>query len=177
MFSGNLRIMNTDDDMARVEWIEKCGLENLRSHLAAMDHLNKESNTTLTLLLAGAGAALANAIRGFDTISSPSPTTVTSLALSLYLFLVSGFLVWKCIWIGEAQQPTNEPANLDHPDYSFLVVRRTELKGIQSRIKLAIARNESTANWLNGLRVATIVGTPIVGSLLFLYLQMAHLFA
>ena len=46
-----------------LDWVEKQALENLRFRIQDADNLTKESNTTLTILLAGMGASLAYGIK------------------------------------------------------------------------------------------------------------------
>lgn len=42
-----------------LELVERATYENLREHIGNADLIRKEANTTMALLLAGAGAALA----------------------------------------------------------------------------------------------------------------------
>lgn len=154
--------------MDLIDWVEKAGLENLRFHLQSADNLTKESNTTLTILLTGAGGALAYALKSVEA-SSPGATTYAAMALSLYLFVLCGLLVLKCIWIGIIPALTNEPDNLFQPSFGLEQLRKVELKNIQVRIKQVIARNNTTADWLNRVRTAAIIGTPFIGGVFFLF--------
>ncbi|MCB1895980.1 MAG: hypothetical protein H6945_20215 [Zoogloeaceae bacterium] len=59
-----------------LDWVEKTGQENLDFRLENAETLARESNTTLTILLAGIGGTLAYAAKGLDGKPSPPPQPV-----------------------------------------------------------------------------------------------------
>jgi hypothetical protein len=71
-----------------LEWVEKQALENLRFRIQDAENLTKESNATLTLLLAGMGAGLAYGIKLLDTTAEPW------LLLSVFMF--AAYLLVLC---------------------------------------------------------------------------------
>ena len=113
--------------------------------------------------MAGVGATAAYLFKLCD-IAGPIPLTGMALGSSvvcLYFLVLSGLLITKCLQIDEIQVPTNEPDNLYQPRYDLLAIREAELKNVQERINKAAARNLKTANWLNKIRLLTLV-SPII---------------
>lgn len=162
--------MDGKEEADRLDWIENCGLENLRYHIQSTELLTKESNTTLNIFLAGAGAFLAYALKGIESIK-PEASAYSAIGVSLYLFVLCGLVVLKCLKVKDIPTPTNEPENLNHPDYSLQEVKKVELRNLQARIKMVTSRNKATSNWLNHLRMAAIVGVPMLGILIFIFAQ------
>ncbi len=143
-----------------LDWTEKAALENMKFHLQNADNLAKEASTTLTVLLAGLGAALAYTLKAFD-VGAVTSITAGATGLTLYLTALCGLLVFKCMKIEPIPAPTNEPRNLYQKDFSLEALREVELSNTQERINQAVSRNDGTTAWLNRVRVMAVV-SPII---------------
>jgi hypothetical protein len=143
-----------------LDYAEAAGLENLRNHLSASDSLSKESNTTLTILLAGAAGSFGYSIKVFDG-AGLNETVIGLASVSFYLFGLSSSLVWRCMKVADMPSPTNEPMNIFQDNFTLEQIREAELKNIQARIRDAVARNGVTAYWLNRVRLEASA-TPII---------------
>lgn len=141
---------------------ERDGRENLRERLATGDVLLAHANSLLNMLLAGIGGALAIGRTVFD--AEPAAAHVWgAAAVSLYWMLVAAVLLSRCIMTRETQMLHNEPDNLYRPEvgWTYLQLRRAELRLLQSRINITKLRNGSVAWWLDACRMAA-VGAPLV---------------
>jgi hypothetical protein len=143
-----------------LDWAEKAALENLKFHLQNADNLAKEANTTLTVMLAALGAALAYALKAFDS-GVATTTTAGAVGLTLYLTAVCGLLVFKCMKIAPIPAPTNEPRHLYQKEFELDALREVELTNMQERIDQAVARNDGTTAWLNRVRVLAVL-SPLI---------------
>lgn len=144
-------------DEAMLTYIEKAARDNLEGHRDVADMIQRESNTLLTLLLSGAGAALAYAAQ-----ETPAPgTVVPALFASVYLFALAGAVAAKCLALVPYPALSNEPRNLAAGSYPFERVRKWELELMQKRIDDCVDINSGRANWLNGCRYAAAF-TPAV---------------
>lgn len=142
------------------EWAEKAGLENLRFRLQNAETLAKEAMSTLTMVLAGMGAALAYAARGFEQLP-PVPLAVGAAVLAGWLMIAGCVLVFFCMLTTALPVPTNEPANLYQEKYTLDALREVELKNIQERIEQTRARNHRVAAWLDRARLLALA-SPLV---------------
>jgi hypothetical protein len=145
---------------ARLDWIEKAGIENMKMHHTTADVLAKEAAVTLTVLLAGAGGGLAYAAKAVES-HSWTWLSIGAWAFTAWLLLVSWYLVSKCLMIEAIPQIYNEPRNLNDPDYDFDQLREAEMLGLQLRIDEAAARNDLVATHLNRARRLTIA-SPLI---------------
>lgn len=145
-----------------LDWVEKQALENLRFRIQDADNLTKESNTTLTLLLAGMGSGFAYELKLISENAQPW-LLLSIFMVSSYLLILCSLLIFNCLKIAAIPAPTNEPNNLYQPAFALEVLREAELKNIQQRINDAVTRNESVATWLNRIRFCAVC-TPIVFS-------------
>ena len=157
-------------DKEKLDWIEKNALENLRSRINTADILAKEAQVTLTVLLAGIGAALGYAFKDGSIASNISRSM---LILSGYLMIIAGIVVFTCMMVVEIPMVTNEPQNLNGEktkNLSLEEIRGYELENIQKRIDETRNRNDVTAKWLNRARALTVF-SPVVFLLIlhFLY--------
>lgn len=143
-----------------IDYAERMGLENLRSRLQVVETLARESNALLMILLAGIGGSLAYAVKGIENAAICS-LTAGSVAFCAWLMGTAGLLVYFCIMTDDLQTPTNEPMNLYQPEYTVEEIRAVELRNIDSRIKLTIARNQRVAFWLDRVRIMAIA-SPVV---------------
>ncbi|HEX5338937.1 MAG TPA: hypothetical protein VFW53_10920 [Gallionella sp.] len=139
-----------------LDWTEKAALENLKFHLQNADNLAKEANTTLTVLLAALGAALAYTLKASDS-GIVTTATIGVAVLTLYLTSLCGLLVFKCMKIAPIPAPANEPRNLYQKDFEFDALREVELSNMQERIDQAVARNDGTTAWLNRVRIGAVL--------------------
>lgn len=134
-----------------LDWVEKAALENLRFRLQNTETLAKEAAATLTVLLAGMWAALAYAVKVFES-GGGSVLAWGAAALSAWLMLCGMLLVWKCLMTQNLSIPTNEPKNLLQKQYALDALREAELLNIQGRIDQAAQRNHYVAAWLDRCR-------------------------
>jgi hypothetical protein len=143
-----------------IEMAEKAGQENMRERIEVAGVIEREANTVLALLLAGAGAALAYA--GGDT---GRPGIIgAAIAVCVYLFALAAVLNWKCLGLVAYPAAFNEPGNLLQPEYRAEQVRRWELENLQERISAAVTINTARARWLNGCRYAAAL-TPVAAAI------------
>ena len=141
--------------MEMLEYAEKAGAENIKFHIECAEAIGKEANTTLTILLAASGTALGYTVKLFEL--GNHPYLVGGMVLmTAYLFVLTYYLISMVMGIEAIEAPTNEPANLLHPDHPLESVREIELRNLQARIKGNIRRNDKKAGRLNGLRLAVI---------------------
>lgn len=131
-------------------WAENAGIENLKQQKAASDLLRKEGTTTLTVLLAGATGVLAYAVKGIET--QVGWLMAGALAMSLFLYLLSAYLVQCVLRFQGFPAIYNEPLNLYQKDFPLEVMREVELQNIQERIKQGSARNKIIFRRLNVVR-------------------------
>lgn len=137
---------------------EKAGHENMRERIEVAGMIQREANTVMALMLAGAGTALAYA--GSDKGMTPG-VTGAALAVCLYLFLLAAVLNWKCLGLAAYPSAFNEPKSLNKPEYRVEQLRHWELENLQGRIGQAAAINTRRAAWLNRCRYAATL-TPLV---------------
>jgi hypothetical protein len=143
-----------------LDWADKSGLENLKFRLQNAETLAKEATTTLTILLAGMGAALAYAAKGLEQ-PIPTPLSIGACVLAVWLMVTGCVLMAFCMLTTSLPAPTNEPNNLYQKDYSVDALREVELRNIQQRITQTTARNHRVAAWLDRCRLLAL-GSPIV---------------
>lgn len=141
-------------EMTLLDWVEKCGIENMKDHVSNADIIQKQASTLLTLLLSGAGAALYFGMQHEE-------FRLAALAVSFWLFAVAAFLTLKCLMFGDFPSVWNEPKNLNQPDYGLDELREFELLNLQGRIKQAVAINFTKSVRLNRCILATCF-TPVI---------------
>lgn len=141
-----------------IEYAEKAGFDNMRERIEVAGTIQREANTVMALLLAGAGAALAFAASDKGTRVG---LTFAALAVCLYLFSLAALLNWKCLGLIAYPACCNVPKNLNKPEYKLEQIRLWELENLQARIDQAIVINEQRSGWLNRCRYAAAL-TPII---------------
>lgn len=141
-----------------LEYAEKAGLENMRERIDVAGVIQREANTVMAVLLAGAGAALVFAANDKGTNIG---ITGAAIAVCLYLFTLAALLNWKCLGLIAYPACSNEPKNLNKPKYKFEQIRQWELENLQARITQALAINERRSGWLNRCRYAATL-TPVI---------------
>jgi hypothetical protein len=143
-----------------LDWAEKAGLENLQFRLQNAETLAKEAASTLVILLAGMGGAMAYAVKGFEQ-ETPTALAIGAAALSVWLMIVGGLLVVFCMLTTSLPTPTNEPMNLYQKNFSLEAIREVELRNLQERIKQTAARNHRVAAWLDRTRLLALA-SPLI---------------
>lgn len=148
-----------------LDYIEAEAKANAAFHITNADNLTKESNTLLNLLLAGAGGSLALLV-GLVQKSTPVPIWQISAVASAatYLFLISGLVIWRCLWVQNIWPPANEPKNFPLTGHTVEEIRQGDIKNKQTCIALNNARNEAVGLWLNRSR-SLAAATPLVTAL------------
>ena len=162
--------MNVDDKL--LDWVEGAALENIRAHIKSAEDIKRESNTALTIIIAGGSGALAfvaNALHAPINIH----VTVAMAVLSIYLFALCAILVIRCLRVGSFPSPTNEPKNLYQKQYRLSRLREAELKNIQRRIEDAAQINDVRSLWLNRIWVAATL-SPMVFCITFFSAPLAE---
>lgn len=156
-----------------LDWTEKAALDNLKFHLQNADNLAKEASTTLTVLLAGIGGAIAYTLKGFDS-GVATAATIGAGGLTLYLTVLCVLLVFKCMKIEPIPAPTNEPRHLYQKSFDLNVLRELELDNMQERIDQAVRRNDGTTAWLNRVRVMAVL-SPVIFSAVYACVVLVEL--
>lgn len=149
-------------DWDYLKWAEEAAIENLRGRIANADSLRQESNTLLTLLLAGIGGALAYAFKSFDA-GVVTAAACGAAGVAIWLMIVAAILMNTCVLTKPMPTLFNEPKNIYRPDLKLTEseVRGYELDNLQGRIDQAKTRNRNLAWWLDRCRLAAIA-TPFI---------------
>jgi hypothetical protein len=148
-------------DMNEIQdWAEKAGMENIRFRLQNAETLAKEATSTLTILLAGMGGAMAYAIKGFEQLE-PTSLTIGAAVLAGWLMLSAVLLVVFCMLTTDLPVPINEPQNLYQKGYSLDALKEVELRNLSERINQTAARNHRVSAWLDRTRLFAII-SPLI---------------
>lgn len=155
-----------DDELeeGEIDWIEKCGIENLKIRVATADTLAKEAAATLTVLLAGAGGAGAYAVKLLE--GDRAVSTIALAAASAWLAGLACCLVYGCLRVAPIPAVYNQPGALlkrRESKQTYAEWRRGELVNIEGRIKRVVARNAKVGKWLNWIRILA-TATPFVST-------------
>ena len=143
-----------------IDWVEKQALENLKFRIQDAENIAKESNTTLTILLAALGGGIAYTAKLIEA-DAEQPVMAGMLMSLIYIAVLCGVLLLKCMKIAAMPVPTNEPRNLFQKQFSLDAIREAELANVQARIDEAVARNDFVAAWLNRVRFLAVL-TPLI---------------
>ncbi|MHB0926908.1 MAG: hypothetical protein ACYC1F_10430 [Gallionellaceae bacterium] len=144
----------------RLKWMEDEARANAIFHVDSAAVLVKEANTTLNLLLAGAGGALAYMVALVQQ-GGVRWAAVGMAAVSVYLFALAALLIFKCLRIQPIWPTSNEPQNLNQPEMDFEQLRNADLESKQRCIERNRERNDRVGMWLNRCR-AWVTITPVV---------------
>lgn len=136
-----------------LEWIERHAQESLKSRFQTAELLSKESQTTLTVLLAAIGASAAYAAKIFQP-GATSPIEIAAAVTCVYLVVLAVTLVAACMIFVSYPALHQDPVNLMHPTYSIDEIREAEINNLQERITEAAVINTRRAQRLNRLRIA-----------------------
>lgn len=148
------------DRLEFLEWIEKQGLESIKSRFSTADVIAKEAQTTLTVLLAGVGGTAAYASKLFNP-GPPEPLVVAAATTCGYLALLGAILVLACMMFRSYPAQFQEPGNLLIDGASLLQLREAELRNLDERIKEATVLNATRARHLNNIRLAAVFAIVI----------------
>jgi len=143
-----------------VEWAEKQGHASLVSRFATAELIAKETQTTLTVLLAGIGGSAAYGAKVFEA-GAAGPIPIAATAACVYLTILAIFLVLRCMMFQSYPALYQDPKNLLHPTYSLTEVREAELDNLHDRICEASAINRKRAKRLNVVRLSAAL-SPLV---------------
>lgn len=156
-------------DDETLKYIEAEGAASLAGHHQDADMIRAEANTTLHLLLGGAGAAL-----GFGLTQLPGPAGCASLAACAFLFWLTHRLQREVLEIGNYPAEHCEPRSLlrgmEHRS-SAAELRRAALDVTQGAIDDCIPINDERTKALNAIRRHV----PIGGVLAFVVWAAAYL--
>lgn len=146
-----------------LDWLESEARANAAFHIASADALCKESNTLLNILLGGAGGSLAY-MANLSAKAAANWQIFGFGSTSVFLFIVAGLTVWKCLRVRPIMPPANEPIHLMRDGFDADAIRYSELKNKQACIDLNRARNDDVGFWLNLCR-GLAACTPIIFAL------------
>lgn len=141
-----------------LDYAERAGLDNMRERIEVAGLIQREANTAMSLILAGAGAALVFAAQGN---AARPELTIAALVVSVYLFALAALLNWKCLGLLAYPSCSNVPANLNKPEYATVQIKAWELENLQARIEQALTINERRSDFLNRCRFAATL-TPLI---------------
>ena len=136
-----------------LEWVEKQAQESLKARFATAEIVAKETQTTLTVLLAGIGGSAAYAAKIFE--AGPSgPIEIAAAVVCVYFVALAVILVVVCMMFRSYPALYQNPEHLMHPTCSIDAIREEEVKNLGVRIKEAAEINAKRAKHLNRLRIA-----------------------
>lgn len=168
MHTNQPRERRTLDDLFRVvgqcpadlrAWAEAEGYANLKDHIETAAVISAQAATTLTLLLAGLGGALAFAVKIFE--PGAGPVAWAAAALCAHLAVLAGVLVARNLNLVEAPMLHNQPYSLLHPDATLDQLRMGELINLEARIRAQQGLNDLRACSLNLVRRAAIASPAV----------------
>jgi hypothetical protein len=151
------RAMRCDADVRK--WAFECGYGNLKARIESGAVLVSQAATTLTLLLAGVGGALAYAIRILE--PGASPAAWGAAVVCAWLAILAAVLVARVINARNVPVLYNSPQNLLIPGAGIDQLQAGELQNLQARIDGQAAVNLLRADWLNRVRGGATL-TPAV---------------
>ncbi|MES1924716.1 hypothetical protein [Salinisphaera sp. T31B1] len=146
-------------ELDQIEFAEREGDASMRERIDNASMLQRQATTAITLVLAGAGAALLFAARGAGSFGG---VEAGSISIALWLFAIAALLVRKCLAADEYPAAYNLPLDLIHDEHSLVDIRRARLEKLDERIREAILKNDDRARWLNRCYYAS-AATPLIG--------------
>ena len=140
----------------RLKWAEDNGLKSLQEKFTTADNMGKESQTTLTYVLAGMGGTFAYIL---PSLARPLDTLLCgTLILCLYFVVLGIYLVRKTFLISEYPSPYQEAENLlDQANLSLDEVRHGEILNMTDRLKESQAWINAKAKVINNVRIALVL--------------------
>lgn len=143
-----------------LDWAEKQGTESMKARFTTADLLAKESQATLTVLLAGVGGSAAYATKMLD--PGPAATATWGFAAACaYLSALSIVLIMRCLRFQSYPAQFQTPKNLLQRGFTLNALREVELGNLTLRIEEATKINDQRASALNAIRVATALSPAV----------------
>lgn len=136
------------------------GTANLKDKAAGHAAISAHATSTLTVMLAAVGGAVAYAAR---LESAPAdPVGLGALVAAIYLMVLSGVLVRTCMMSVKAPAVHQEPKNIvAFPSASDKARKAGELAILQARIAEQGTINSRRASWLNRVR-SFAIAAPLI---------------
>lgn len=155
-----------------LDWVEAQAAKNFEAGVKARADLNREVHVTASFLGVAVAASFAAGLRLWYQDANPFHGALL-LGLALYISIVLGYTVLKCLRIRNVWPQANEPKNLIEAcsKQSLELVRQGELLGLQERIEKndtqswEIGRNLNLVRWLIIVIPALYIGAMLVGTL------------
>ena len=135
-----------------LEWIERQAIESLKARFATADLIAKESQTTLTVILAAAGGSAAYAAKLFQS-GKLGPVEAAAGTICAYYVCLAIALVISCMMFKSYPALYQDPENLMQLNFSIDQLREEEIKNIGERITEAAEINRKRARNLNAIRL------------------------
>lgn len=136
-------------------WALSEGYANLQQHIDGAAVIAAQAASTVTLLLAGIGGALAFAVRVVE--PGAGPVAWGAAAVCGYLALLVALLLHTNIRLDEVPMLHNQPESLLAPNATLEQLHMGELVNLEMRIRTQAAINNQRAralNWVRGLAAA-----------------------
>ena len=152
----------------RLKWAEESGLKNLAEKFTTADNMNKESQTTLTYVLAGMGGTFVYILPGLE--RSLDTLLFGAILLCLYFVALGIYLVRKTFFVGAYPSPYQEAENLlERPELSLDELRHGEILNMTERLKESQDWIAAKSEAINKVRVALVLSPVpfVLGCLLF----------
>lgn len=141
-------------------WALEEGHKHLAARIATQAAVGEQVSTTLAVLLAGAGGAVAYAVRLAS--ERADPVGWGALLAMVYLVLLCAVLVLKCTNTQSSPSLWQEPGNLvAYPEATLAQLQAGEAANLQARIEEQMALNSRRARWLNRVRYAALLA-PLI---------------
>jgi hypothetical protein len=147
-----------------IEFVYAQGKENVAFHIESLKIFRAEATSTLTWLIAGAGAAMGAALNWAEKGAS-IPLIVALWVLSTSLFTVAALLIAKCMLALDVHTACANPKSLLGPKYTDIYhitdLRAADLKNLQDRCDHNARVVDRVAGWLNRCRQLVLM-TPLI---------------
>jgi hypothetical protein len=139
-----------------LDWAEARGLEYLKEHMSNLESLKADSSSFLTILVAAGGATLAYLLKAPEKHVS-AEMVWGAVILLLYFFVLGTILIAKCLTARHAQTVSNGATHLyQEGKFKLVDLKPVEFNNMKERSDNLIARNRSTAQWLNRVRYGAL---------------------
>lgn len=149
------------NDVETMKWIEGEARNNAEFQVGCTDALERQASALLSLLLTGAGGALAYTVNLAEKHGAAWQQAGMA-AVSAWLFAVAALLLVRVLWSRPIYGPANDPENLREAyEMDLASALEYELKNRQLCIASNRARNETVGRRLNICRLLAIA-TPII---------------
>lgn len=146
---------SVEQQLEVLEWAEKAGIENLKTHLESSNLLAAAASNLVNILLAGVAGSLTFAIK----VLEPSPTAIAwgALVACVHLASVCFYIVLWVLRAGPRPSLYNEPKTLGQTQWTKMDLLREEIVLMNHRIHDLCDRNETVGRRLNRARLAAVL--------------------